>query len=117
MDLKTFVSQSLIQIAEGIKEAQEANTGAWIAPDLQRNDKGLVAVDGANSPIAQMIKFDVAVTVSSQKNKEGKASLVVAWLDIGGGIGKNSENSVISRVQFELPVAWPKTAKPTSRTR
>lgn len=32
MDLKTFVAESIKQIAEGIKEAQNADTGAWVSP-------------------------------------------------------------------------------------
>ena len=107
MDLKTFVAESLVQISAGIKEAQQAGTGAWIAPEIAKGDKGLFARSGFGSPMPQFINFDIAVSVSEADTSKGGGGVQVLGIAIGGSIENAVQNSSVSRIKFEIPIVWP----------
>ena len=114
MDLKNFVSETIIQIAGGIKEAQEANTGAWVCPAIIFGEKGKpIANDDARSNIDfQTVMFDVAVTVVESSEKKGEGKMAVLGLSLGGGVGAQQENSAVSHIKFDVPIVWPVGKKP-----
>lgn len=110
MDLKTFVADSLKQIAEGIREAQQTDTGAIVCPRI-RDLKTMEIAVGANTYTAQSVSFDVAVSVV--ESGAGGGIIKVAWLEIGGNINSGTSSSSLSRIRFDIPVVWPKP-KPTT---
>ena len=99
MDIKEFISQTLKQIIDGVKDAQEHAEG-----------KNAVVVPYYGD--RQKIDFDVAVTVVEGKETGGKAGISV-W-SIGAGVtGKTeSSSSTVSRIKFEIPVELPKGSQP-----
>lgn len=102
MQLKEFVSSSLSDILHGVSEAIEntKDTSGAINPfrgDIGSNLEGL----------AQLVQFDVAVTVANDVTKGVEGGLKVAWVNIGGEISKEVENSSISRIQFSIPIVPP----------
>lgn len=89
MELKTFVAESLKQIAEGIKEAQQADTGAWIAPRTVRHDDGTEIINTSkNALIPQKIKFDIAISVSEEGSGTGGGKHKGAVVQYGWGCKK-----------------------------
>lgn len=112
MDLKTFVAESLKQIAEGIKEGQAADTGAWICPLVTDESKPKAHAPNNNYPSVQEIDFDIAVTVTEDSRAEGGAKLSVVAVMLGGKMETLSANSTVSRIRFSLPVRWPIAATP-----
>lgn len=112
MDLKTFISESLTQIAEGIKEAQKSESGAIFSPRIGYVDDGKPRLSGAFvSTAPQMVEFDVAVTVTEADSGKGGGKIGVSFLNIGGESTSSSENSSTSRIRFEIPVIWPEGRK------
>jgi len=111
MDLKTFVSSALTQIAEGIKEAQEANTGALIAPLLHYSgdnpNKKLTVTENTSHNHAQSIVFDVAVTTIEDSKSKGGIALKIIVASFGGETETAQQNATVSRIRFEIPVIWP----------
>lgn len=117
MELKSFVKETLIQIVEGVKEAQDGvkETGAQINP------KGLFTE--SNSVIkwlperrasgswreGQVVEFDIAVGVSEKDEAKGGVGIQIASIMIGVGIsGKiEDENSTVSRLKFSVPLFLP----------
>ena len=63
MELKEFVSKTLMQILEGIEEAQSILTdeGGSINPDIYGTAKGLTVYGGRE---LEHVEFDVAVTIT-----------------------------------------------------
>lgn len=112
MELKTFIKQSLIDIASAVKEANEDNS-----TDMIVNPNKLISAGEANQRISrdnnrrqgndiryvQNIKFDVAVSVSEGTER----NINVAGGNVGETTGNNNEHSTASRIQFELPIALP----------
>jgi hypothetical protein len=90
MDIKEFVKESLRQIVEGVKEVQrELETKAQIAP-VDREPKE--------------VKFDIAVTVDTQKNKTGGVGLSVYCLKADTGRQASESTSTIHRINFCVDV-------------
>ena len=112
MDLKEFVSETLVQITEGVSDAQrrtEGQEGVQISPPLQGNlntasEHGFVSTSKGK---AQVVKFDVALTVTSSEKGKGGIGVFSGMLNCGGGVESGSENSSLSRVQFAIPLMLP----------
>ncbi|MCE1225962.1 MAG: hypothetical protein LWW87_05660 [Geobacteraceae bacterium] len=113
MDLKEFVSETLISIITGVTDAQEkANEyGAFVNPaGLMRSTSNVsnnAIWDNSTNNYAQSIAFDVAVT--AEDAGQGGAKIKVFSGIISGELGgeKSNKNSVASRVQFSIPILFP----------
>ena len=100
IELSVFIRNALIQIAKGVREANEEIKN----PEKQQLEVfNLRHNKGDYSKIAG-IKFDVAVTVAS--GQKDKAGFFVALVNIGGGAGieKTKEGEIVHRIQFEVGV-------------
>jgi len=91
MELEEFITTTLFSIKKGISDA---------------NIK-IAEVSGERcqyeiSPGGKGIKFDVAVTVSNEKESEGGGKVKIAVVDIGGGINSLSKEEHVSRIIFEV---------------
>ena len=122
MDLKTFIKESLVQIAQGIEEA---------SADLKEstaivNPPNVVGTNGTNdskvyghltdrqeivTTIVQKIDFDVAVTAASGTEKKGGAGIMVGAIGIGGQGKADTSNSSQSRIRFSIPMVLPTSRK------
>lgn len=117
MDLKDFISQSLTQIMAGVKEAHSniKGSGGWINPDI-RHSKSLPIVGMKGT--AHMVEFDVAVTVNEDSKVKGGTGIFVGAVGLGLRSDIGSSDSVMSRIKFNIPVAYPRMVqeKATSKT-
>jgi len=113
MDLKEFVSETLVSIVEGVKEAQDRTQelDSFVNPGgLMRNVQNVAdnqVWDNRTNNFAQQVTFDVAVT--AEDSSKGGAKIKVLSGILGGDIGgeKGNKNSIASRVQFTVPVLLP----------
>ena len=116
MDLKTFVEETLCQLAEGIEAAQGrlAGRGVLINPPFVPGSGGSLIVNldtlaGRDSyaRYLQKIDFDIAVTASDAKQCGGRFSISVLSARIGAD-GKNENfNSSVSRIRFQVVARLP----------
>jgi len=113
MDLKEFVSETILSVITGVTEAQEKakKLGAHVNPGgLTRNVSNIAdnAIwDNTTNNYAQPVSFDVAVT--AEDTAKGGAKVKVLSGILGGDIGgeKGNKNVIASRVQFVIPVLLP----------
>lgn len=106
MDLKEFTKQTLIQIVEGAKEANDAisESGASI-PTHNIAHKQNYIIEGHNCHHVIDVDFDVAITAIESEGSNGGASLKVASLiNFGGEVDTKTENQTISRIKYTLPL-------------
>lgn len=104
MDIKTFVSETLTQILQGIREAQEKKGGEDIAAEgwnVQSTDSRLMH-DGVNG-VFTTVDFDISVLAES---KEGGGTVRVAAAEISDNTSRTAQNA--SRVKFSVHVRLPK---------
>lgn len=113
MDLKDFVSETLLSIITGVSDAQgkAKGHGALVNPaGLMRHTAKIAdnAIwDNRTNVYAQPISFDIAITVGDTASSGGKIKVLAGIL--GGSVGgeEGSKNAVASRVQFVVPVLLP----------
>jgi hypothetical protein len=149
MDLETFVSESILGIMRGVHNAQTQshmrglNLGRvyprlktvlitkgemppgmqqdyeWsVDPEMAKNAQMLVTKDG---DAADLISFDIAVTVQSSEKSEtgqetsGKGGASIKVLEVGinskrtESSGESSAHAHETRIKFRIPVCFSKT--------
>jgi hypothetical protein len=105
MDLKTFVSTTLVQIVEGVADAIRQVSERKIAGAINPMPEDYLRGQ------AKDVQFDVAVTVTDTSEGSAGAGIKVAsFIEIGGKGSKATTSEAVSRIQFSVPVAVPATA-------
>lgn len=97
MELDEFITTSLLSIKKGIRNAN-LNISEGEGKTLGIDDTIQYHIDHTSKGV----KFDVAVTVSNEKETEGGGKIRVAVIDIGGGKTLTSKEEHISRISFEV---------------
>jgi hypothetical protein len=118
MDLQTFITQTLVQIANGISDANVSlsTVGAVVNPsNVYPYDKPGSTVYGHIVPpnqtqlnrVVQLVNFDVAVIAAEGTGAKGGIGVVVGAFALGSQGSTTTNNSSHSRVQFAVPMALP----------
>lgn len=120
MELKDFIKESVVQIAQAIDEANEAlsSTGAMVNPlNIKANSESAKAygrtsmkniVSGqVGSRVVEKIEFDVAVSAEAGQQGSAGAKLSIASIGFGADGKTESSNKSESRIKFSIPVVYP----------
>jgi Trypsin-co-occurring domain 2 len=91
MELKDFIRQTLVEIAEAVAEANKAVTGEPFTVTHHMGDKK-----------EHGIEFDVAVTAKDDKQAGGKANLGVAVLGLSTNESTLASSERVSRIKFTV---------------
>lgn len=118
MELKEFVSQSLLSITEGVTDAQKkANEhGAFVNPGgLMRNvskveDNSIW--DNTTNNYARTVAFDIAVTAEEGTATNAKIGVLSGVFNLGANGASENKNAVVSRIQFSVPILFPVSQVP-----
>jgi len=96
MNIKTFVSESLTQIIEGVEEAQQKHKSSAINPSF-----------GRDFPERESnVEFDIAVTLESGTETKGGIAVFGGAINLGTQ-GKSEKSDVtVSRIKFSVPLAF-----------
>jgi hypothetical protein len=107
MDLKTFISETLQQICDGVREAQSKEGGSAINAEGASMNSGHL-IDAGTYGVFTRVDFDVAV---SAENIGGAKGGLKVWGigDIQGGAERKTEHA--NRIAFSVPVRLPDGAK------
>jgi len=112
MELRDFVAETLRQIIDGIKAAQEysSDKGAKVNPKKLyfRTDQGSVKLqDRSTGALVQEIDFDVAVTTTEGTQTKGGIGVFVGPIGLGSQGQSNVNNQSVSRIKFSVPLLLP----------
>ena len=115
MQLNEFIAESLKQIFTGISDAKQcaAMNGFQVNPWITfgKSDANGLLLDRETKTPVRVVEFDVAVTVSESKQSKGGAGIFVASLSLGGQIQSDGSNTVVSRIKFSVPLAFPRASQ------
>lgn len=108
--LKDFVRESLIELINGVAEAQ-ANLpqGAHVNPAGTYFHEGRpIYYEGkaANGHYGTVVEFDVAVTATEKGGSTGGVGVFFAGITAGGRADKGSEEITANRMKFSVPVFY-----------
>jgi len=106
MELKDFITATLIEIQSGvsaaIKHTQKNNIPGAINPSWG-------GTDDINASLIEKVQFDIAVTVSDKSAGSVEGGIKVVGIKIGGDKTASSEVNNVSRIQFSIPIIPPVT--------
>ena len=88
MELQEFIENSLISIINGVRNTNNKT---------KNEEFSMLEINSADK-----IAFDIAVTTSENKEREGGAGIKVFSLSLGGDIKSELTNQNISRIKFEI---------------
>lgn len=109
MELRKFISQSLVDIIGGVQDAQESTRTGCVIPVVVNNFK---AVDSGISEV-QVVDFEVSVRADQRAGSEAKLSVAAAV--IGGGVKGESGKSGghVATLKFRVPIRFPSAGTKT----
>jgi hypothetical protein len=110
VELRDFISNSLIQLIDGILNAQAyaESKGAKINPtDRFPSDFEKMSRTEKEFRLVHVIEFDVAVAVTENKQLAGGIGIVVPELNLGYQGKIDRSKNAISRIQFSIPIILP----------
>jgi len=112
MDLREFVSATLLQIVQGVADSatEISALGGAVSPAFHpHSSAGLLGrlKSDASTPV-YAVDFDVAVVASSTIGGEAGAKLQIATVLSIGAKGSGSEkDETTSRIKFSVPLSLP----------
>ena len=111
MELKDFITQTLVSIVEGVKDAQlevdehHAQINPYVLPDDVEDPEILGQTERGSTP--RPVEFDVLVTASQTEGEEGGAGIRVAGLGMGVRGEATTTTGHESRIKFKVPLVLP----------
>lgn len=113
MELKEFVSQTLIEITEGIKDAQSKcmELGGQVNPKIEGNiniDKSKLYYEGEDyyKPIYE-VNFKVGLVESTSKGSKVGIGVFLPKLSLGTEKERGNESQSITSIEFSVPILFP----------
>lgn len=110
MDLKDFVRETLVQITEGVKEAQDEckQAGGLVNPMLNvkvcNNEK--YRHDDSDYP-ATSVNFKIGLTESNNKGDKTGVGVFLGKVSLGKEGSKTYETQSVTSVEFSVTVVFP----------
>lgn len=102
MELEEFIKNSLVNIASGIRGANE-ELAKREGKTLGQNTSAVFGMEPHNREKAYgYINFDVAVVANSENSKSGNGGIKVASIGVGGEISDVTQHGHFSRIQFHI---------------
>ena len=108
MELKDFIKETLIQINEGVIEAQNSikDSGALINPQGFHQGENLKIGYAGEYQHVQKVKLSVAVNVVENSEMKGGVGMISVFsLGLSGKV--SDVNTVTNRIEFEVPISLP----------
>lgn len=115
MELKDFIRESLVQISQGIEEANEVlkDSTAMVNPNNvyvnsgDRQNYGRLDEAQKYNRIVEVVEFDVAVTARDENEAGGRFGIKVGVIELGANGKQTESNKAESRIKFKVPMVFP----------
>jgi len=108
MEIKEFIKETIVQIFEGISDAQkevDGKLGLVNPPEIKLSNQVGYSANAITKTTD--IDFELAVTENDNNETKGGLSVLFGNINLGSSIKKGNENTVINRVKFSVPVVYP----------
>lgn len=109
MELRDFISETLIQIVQGINDAQEAlkETDCAINPrDIVFNNHAYANMKNKKHMV-QDVDFNIALTNTSNSEDKTGIGVMLGSFGIGGNKTSTDGNTSNTNISFSVPVVFP----------
>jgi hypothetical protein len=111
MNLKDFVTETLVQIVSGVVQAQEKLNGtrARANPQMRStSDKSSIGeAEGDGGQPVYPVEFDVVVTAAEGTGTKGGVGVAVGVFALGSQGQSEAKSGHESRIKFKVPLLLP----------
>lgn len=114
MELKEFITQTLININQGIIDAQEQSKGSGVVinpKNLKKRGINHYELYNGNPVQVQDIEFNVVVNVTEGSDSKIAVGAFSGILSGGASNTNQNNNSTQTTIKFSLPVQFPSDDK------
>lgn len=112
MQLQDFISESILQLVNGIQDAQTKNTtNARISPSNLKLGTSVTQkelYDYDSHMLLSSVEFDVAVTAEESIGAKGGIGVFVGSVGVGVQGKSDTKSSYVNRIKFNVPIVLPK---------
>lgn len=111
MNLRQFVKETIVEIIEGVADAQRELTRNCVNPirHMRTGEETLLIQGyhiGQNKQPVQNVEFDVAVAASQGTGTKGGLGVFVAGFGVGTQGQTEKGTSELSRIRFKVPISF-----------
>ena len=110
MELQEFIKTTLVQITNGIIEAQNElkETGGLINPEgeLLSSNKERIIIGDTDYRSIQNVKMNIILSINETKDKKSEIG-VAKYIKAGVGSVETLSNDKVTSIEFEIPVSFP----------
>jgi|688.fasta_scaffold779689_2 inner membrane protein involved in colicin E2 resistance len=107
MELRTFIKQALLDIVNGIQDAQKETETGTIVPQTSI-DKPFLEMGFTKM---QVIDFEIAVRVDESTGKDAKIGVVSGIFNSGVSGKTSNDKSHESKIRLKVPVQYTTSGK------
>lgn len=114
MELKEFISETLTQIAQGVKDAQSnvAELGAKVnpanVPSFQGNVPHCLGATNRPAKVLCDVEFNVALTNDTSTSMGSGISVLFGAIGIGGKHSMSDKDTMLNSIKFNVIMELPK---------
>ena len=110
MDLKTFVKETLTQIAEGVNEAKQSlkANGMQVASTANRMSTDMMYTVDANQQrhYVSIVNFEAILDIETSQDKSGDIGVKASFLSYGKKKGSQETSNDVTKVSFSVPISF-----------
>ena len=114
MKLQDFITETLVQINDGIKnakhkiEANQLQINPYITEKLSGIDANSDLIGFSEGKrMVQMVNFDISVTVENEKEQSGSIKVASSFIEAGVFGKKRNIEQNLSKIKFSIPISFP----------
>ena len=115
MNLKEFITTTLVEIAEGLRDAQSkfAELGGTVNPrgltdPFQKNIYSFTSPDAMHRNFKlSNVEFDIALTASNEAENKGGIGVFLGSFGVGANTKEVGGQSSVNKIKFSVPVEFP----------
>ena len=115
MEIKDFISNTIEQVSEGIRDAQSKcrTYGTVVNPMIGDGSQGdyYIPFRPDEKWQVQTLDMDIAVSVTETSGNEKGGKIGISAIGAGMNIQKGASMASESRIRFAIPICWPTTGR------
>jgi hypothetical protein len=114
MELKKLISDTLIQIAEGVNDAKAKyqELGGDVAPKNMKQVEGGIPYAKeipihSNANLLSNVQFEVSLTDNNSEGSSTGIGVLLGYFNIGGKDESSTQHQAFTKIKFNIPVKLP----------
>ncbi|WP_336704449.1 hypothetical protein [Chryseobacterium indologenes] len=111
MELKTFISDVLNDVAEGISNSKEKykELGGFVSPEFKSPTGIKRSLEVYNDHYKEIstIEFEINLTNEEKAGNASGIGVMLGSINLGAKKDSNSSENIATRIKFSVPVIFP----------